>query len=101
MEFNSPTRRQYLRIMQEDRELYVGISKILKQKGISTVINDDCLLFTAWDGILRIEDEKIIINDHYWEIDFEIPIVGERLKTIRLANPDCFDQVRRFCNDQR
>jgi len=103
MEFDSPTRRQMIEdqeLLDEYAELYGGLARILREMGVSVVTEDEHLMFTKFDGILVVEDEKMVIFEYYLPIDFNIPTLGARLKTIRLADPNCFEYVRRFCNEQ-
>jgi hypothetical protein len=87
-------------LIPHDPELYQALARILRKYGIPAVISDDHLMFTQFDAIMAVKDEKIIIWEFYLPVDHNVPTLGERLKTIRLADPDCFEQLRRFCDEQ-
>ena len=84
----------------EYAELYSGLARILRKMGVSVITEDEHLMFTKFDGILVVEDEKMVIFEYYLPIDFDIPTLGARLETIQLANPNCFEHIRRFCDEQ-
>jgi len=87
-------------IVPDDPQLYQSLSGILKKHDIATVVYDDHLMFTGFKAVLAVKDEKIIIWEYYLPIDFDIPTIRDRIKAIRLADPNCFDQLRRFCDEQ-
>jgi hypothetical protein len=86
--------------MIDEKEIYDGVTRILRNKGVSCISYDEHILITNFDGLIVLEDEKLIIYEYYLPWDMNIPTTGERLTTIRLADPDCFDRVRKFCHEQ-
>jgi hypothetical protein len=82
------------------KELFKNFHSILREKGVHAVIlGDDCLMLTAIDAVIMIHEEKFVIYEYYYPIDFEIPVIGPRLGAIALADPRCFDQLAGFCHE--
>ena len=49
---------------------------------------------------VTVQEDEIIINEVYQPSDMEIPHTGERLKTIKLANPNYLGQLLEFCDEE-
>ena len=81
------------------KEIYEDISYIIKGHNIGALAFDDYIMLTGLDAMLIIDEEKMKVYEMYYPIDFEIPTTGERLATIRLADPKCFDQLVEFCHE--
>ena len=100
VQFSHPPPMSLNGLVPHDPELYRALARILRKFGVFAVISDDHLMFTKFDAILAVANEKIIIWKYYLPVDHNVPTLGERLATIRLADPNCFEHLRRFCNEQ-